>query len=284
MKANSCCILNAGGGAWAFAALARQLSDALWVDVSETPREYNYVLMADGSDAASCGESFIPFRAMRLAADKRLLADVFSSRGVPTPETRLVDSLADAERVLAGEPGREWCLKFPTGCGASGHRRLTAGMRLPASWPLPLVVQEFIRLDWPEVYRTYAAGGQLFGWVVRRFPAGVQSSPWVAHARGARYESAGEIPAAAAGAARSALEAVGLLGSFGCADLLRRPTGEWVVLEVGTDGLFNHVDRDLGLPDVEFEMQRRIAEAFWARVGRTPWGSGGWHPRQAIPA
>jgi len=29
------------------------------------------------------------------------------------------------------------------------------------------------------------------------------------------------------------------LESFGCVDLLQRPTGEWVMLAVGTDGLFS---------------------------------------------
>jgi hypothetical protein len=81
------------------------------------------------------------------------------------------------------------------------------------------------------------------------------------------------------------LQATGLLSSFGCVDLLRRPSGEWVVLEVGTDGMFNHVDRDLGLPEVEQDLQRRVAEAFWARLGSwRPWGSGGWRPRQVVPA
>lgn len=277
---HSCCILNGGGGAWAFRSLAEQLSRALWLDVSEAPREFNYLLLADGFDPSACGELFIPYRAMRLAADKRLLAEAFVAAGVPTPETRLVGSLAEAERVLTEQPGREWCLKFPTGCGGSGHRRLTVGMTLSKSWPLPLVVQEFVRLGRPEVYRTYVAGGQVFGWVVRRFPDGVAPSPWVAHARGARYEAAGDPPAPAVAAARAALEATGLLESFGCVDLLRRPTGEWVVLEVGTDGMFNHVDRELGLPNVEHELQWRVAEAFWARLGRwRPWGSGAWQPR-----
>lgn len=276
----SCCILNGGGGAWAFAGLADQLSRALWLDVSEKPQAFNYLLVVDRFDADACGKLFIPYRAMQLAADKRLLAQVFAAAGVPTPETRLVGSLSEAERMLSEEVGREWCIKFPTGCGASGHRRLTPDMVLPRNWPLPLVVQEFIRLDRPEVYRTYAAGGQLFGWVVRRFPDGVTPSPWVAHARGARYEAAGEAPAAAVTAAWAALEATDLLDSFGCVDLLRRPTGEWVVLEVGTDGVFNHVDRDLGLPEIELEIQRHIAEAFWSKLGDwRPWGSNGWSPR-----
>ncbi|MGL6072670.1 MAG: hypothetical protein ACRC8S_00785 [Fimbriiglobus sp.] len=278
----SYCVLNGGGGAWAFAGLAEQLSRAIWVDISAVPRKFNYLLLQDGFEPTTCGELFIPHRAMQLASDKRLLAEVFAAAGVPIPETRLVASLADAERILADEPDREWCLKFPTSCGASGHRRLTQGMTLPKNWPLPLVVQEFIRMNKPEVYRTYGAGGQMFGWVVRRFPEGTAPSPWVAHARGARYVACGEPPPAATAAAESALEATGLLSSFGCVDLLQRPSGEWLVLEVGTDGLFNHVDRDLGLPDLEREIQRRIAEAFWSRLGSyRPWGSGEWFPRES---
>ena len=235
MNPEICCVLNGGDGAWAFAALARPLADILGIDVSVTPRDFNYLLATD-LDPADCGKLFIPYPSIRLAADKRLLAERFAERGVPTPETRLVGSLAEALQILDKEPEREWCLKYPTGCGAAGHRLLTVGMRLPAGWPMPLVVQEFVRLGRPEVYRIYAAGGETFGWVVRRFPEGAEPSPWVAHARGARYELDGEAPAEAVAAARMAFEAAGLLGSFGCADLLRRPSGEWLVLEVGTDG------------------------------------------------
>ena len=270
MKLESYCVLNGGGGAWAFSALAQQLSDALGIDISETPRQFNYLLAVDGRDPSTCGELFIPIQGIHDAADKRRLAEVFAAHRVPTPDTRLIGSLAEAEKILTDEPDREWCIKFPTGCGASGHRRLVAGMVLPKSWPFPLVVQEFVPLNPPEVYRTYAAGGEMFGWVVRRFPVGVEASPWVAHARGARYEAVGEAPPAATLAARLALESVGLLDSFGCVDLLRRTTGEWVVLEVGTDGMFNHVDRELGLPDLEREIQRRVAAAFWRRFGPHP--------------
>jgi hypothetical protein len=280
MNAASCCILNGGGGAWAFTELADWLSRALWLDVSGVPGEFNYLLHVDHLAPAECRQVFIPYRAMQLAADKRLLAAAFAAGSVPTPETRLVGSLAEAEQLRSSDSGREWCLKFPTGCGAAGHRGLVPGLSLSGGWPLPLVVQEFIRLESPEVYRTYAAGGQSVGWVVRRFPAGAEPSPWVAHARGARYADAGKAPAAATAAAWAALEAVGLDDSFGCVDLLRRPGGEWVVLEVGTDGMFNYVDRDLGLPTVESELQSRVAEAFWSRLGNwRPWGAKGWSPR-----
>jgi len=283
MNPSDCCILNSGGGSWAFAPVARHLSDALWVDASETPRRFNYLLLADDAVAAARTDFFIPFSSMQLAADKRLLASAFTAHGVPTPRTLLLESMADAERLLVTDPSREWCLKFPTGCGASGHRFLTPGMTLPDGWPLPLVVQEFVRLERPEVYRMYGAGGRLFGWVARRFPKGAKPSPWVAHARGARYELAGDPPPRAAAAARAALAASELLDSFGCADLLPGPGGEWLVLEVGTDGMFNHVDRDIGHPGLEQEIQRQIAEAFWGRFGTwRPWGTGGWHSRPAI--
>lgn len=284
IRVDSCCILNGGGGAWAFSSLAEQLSTALWIDVSESPRKYNYLLVMDDFDVSRVGELFIPFRGMELAADKRLLAEAFAAASVPIPETRLVNTLKDAEKILQDNPDRAWCLKYPVSCGASGHRMLTAGMTLPKDWPTPLIVQEFLKLERPEVFRLYGAGGQVFGWVARRFPHGVKTSPWVAHARGARYELAGAAPAEAVAAGRAALKAVGLLDAFGCVDLLRRPTGEFVVLEVGTDGMYNHVDRELNCPELEGEILRRIAEAFWARAGWQPWGSGAWFPRPAVAA
>ena len=177
-----------------------------------------------------------------------------------------MQSLDEARHWAATTPHTSWCLKYPTGCGASGHRLLTSDTTLPDGWPLPLVVQEFIRMERPEVYRLYAAGGQLFGWVARCFPVGVQ---------GARP---GLLMPAVRGTNSRAILRQGRLSRrvpmqqvysshFG-ADSLRRPTGEWVVLEVGTDGMFNYVDRELGLPELEHEIQCRIAEAFWQRLGK----------------
>ena len=113
----------------------------------------------------------------------------------------------------------------------------------------------------------FCAAGELFGWVVRRFPDGTRQSPWVAHARGARYVRLGDPPSQALEVARRALVATRLWDSFGCVDLLRKPGGQWVVLEVGTDGLFNHVDRDLGDADLERELHQRVANAFWKAAG-----------------
>ena len=96
----------------------------------------------------------------------------------------------------------------------------------------------------------------------------------------ARYEHCGDPPLEALTAARSALKATGLLESFGCVDLIQNAEGRWLVLEVGSDGIFNHVDRDIGIASLEREIQHRIAEAFWSRLGDwRPWGVGEWHPR-----
>jgi hypothetical protein len=282
VRSSDCCILNSGGGAWAFDALATELSRALWVDISTTPRRFNYLLLADDSVVSTDLDLFVPVTAIEMAADKRAIARAFSAARVPTPVTSLVESVEDAKRMLASDPHRAWCLKYPTGCGATGHRMLNEDLTLPDGWPLPLVVQEFVPMVRPEVYRTYGAGGHVFGWIARRYPTGSTTSPWVAHVRGARYELAGEIPPAALRAATAALAATGLLNSFGCVDLIARPNGDWLVLEVGTDGLFNHVDRELGQPELELEIQRRIANAFWGKLGDwRPWDTTSWQPRPA---
>jgi len=265
-----CCVLNAGRGSWAFEPLAERLSSALGIEISAKPRSYNYVLSLDGDIDEFCEASFIPLSAIQLAADKRLIAAAFSKHHVPTPRTLLLDTFAEVSAYTAAHRDSRWCLKYPTGCGANGHRLLTPDDREPSRWPRPFVVQEFIPLEPPEVYRLYCAGGQLFGWVVRRFPPAAQSSPWVAHARGAKYASFGQPPVNALTAARAALIATGLINSFGCADLLQRPNGEWVVLEVGTDGIFNHVDRDLEDPSLESELDARVASAFWKCAGLVP--------------
>lgn len=275
----SCCILNGGNGGWAFESLARQLSAALWVDISPVVKDFNYLLYAEESDLPPEESLFISYRAMQTAADKRLLAEWFLKAGVPTPETILLDTRQEVLSFVQGREDREWCLKYPLGCGASGHRLIQGELMLPRDWPKPFIVQEFIRLERPEVYRTYAAGGELFGWIARRFPEGSRASPWVAHARGARYERVGKAPEEALHAAQLALSATDLLETFGCVDLLRKATGQWVVLEVGTDGMFNHVDREVGDSDLEVEIQRRIAETFWRRLGEPPWGRGSWRAK-----
>lgn len=268
--AKECCVLNSGGGAWAFDEFASRLAKAIGVDVAQQARRFNYILHVDDLEQLRDCRSFVPPQAIRLANDKRLLAQVFSDNRVPTPETRLVDTYEEVREFVGDHGKREWCLKYPTSCGAHGHRMVKLADPEPPNWPRPFVVQEFIRRERPEVYRTYCAGNELFRWVVRRFPEGVNSSPWVAHARGARYVSLHYGPIEALDAAASALTATGLLGSFGCVDLLQDSSGRWLVLEVGTDGLSSHVDRDIGDCDLEREIEQRIAKAFWEAAQSTP--------------
>lgn len=265
--AQDCCILNEGGGAWAFEPLARQLASRLGIEIAGTPRRFNYLLHLDDLEPAKTGRLFIPFESVVLASDKRLLAAAFNQHEVPAPETVLMETFAEVLRWVQQRSDRQWCLKYPTSCGARGHRMVRGDEVEPANWPGPFVVQEFIPLEPPEVYRIFGANSDLFGWVVRRFPAAVKPSPWVAHAQGARYVNVGEAPAEAREVARRALIAAGLFESFGCVDLLQRPNGDWLALEVGTDGVFNHVDRELGDAGLEAELGQRVADAFWAAAG-----------------
>src|SRR5579859_7243678 len=217
---DDCCVLNSGNGSWAFEPLANQLARLLGIEVSDQPRRFNYLLFRESPTLPANCRSFVPLEAIRLASDKRLLATVFNEHRVPTPETMAIEDFAQVQDYIRSQPAKQWCLKYPISCGANGHRRLSLGDSEPANWPRPFVVQEFIPMISPEVYRTYCAGGELFGWVVRRFPEGVKPSPWVAHARGARYANAGAAPRDALDAARSALQTTKLIDSFGCADLL----------------------------------------------------------------
>lgn len=266
LSRDECCVLNSGSGSWAFEPLAHQLSAALGIDISEKPRQFNYLLHVEHLELAFSHKSFIPIEAIRFASDKRFLADIFNKNNVAVPQTTLFERFADIQTFLKSNGTRQWCLKYPTSCGANGHRMLSAGDNEPANWPKPYVVQEFVPLVKPEVYRTYCADGKLFGWLVRRFPSGSKQSPWVAHARGARYVLLDDAPANALEAARQALTATSLWDTFGCVDLICRSNGEWLVLEVGTDGVFNHVDREIGNSKFEDLLFKNIASAFWHKV------------------
>lgn len=269
-------LLNAGTGAWAFEEVVVRLASAFWLDATEIPGDYNYVLACDGPEPPT-GRFFIPFEASQVASDKRLQAAAFTQAGISVPETHLLETSDEVRAILQRDSHVRWALKWPTGCGGAGHRLLRADDPIHEDWPRPYVLQRFVELARPEVYRLYCVAGETFGWNVRRFPANTTPSPWVAHARGARYESAGDPPEAAISTARAALEATGLLASFGCVDLLL-DNAVWRVLEVGTDGPYGYVDRDIGLPGASEEIDRRLAEAFWADEPSPPWGTTAWHP------
>jgi len=250
-------ILNSGEGAWAFEPLASRLAHIFGVPVSSTPAEWNYLLAFDG-ELKPEQKSFILLNAVNIATDKRETARVFNAENVPSPPTFLLDD-TELSDFLSKENTRQWLLKWPVGCGAAGHRFIQSGDSIPDDWPRPLVVQEFIEQNRPEVFRIYCVVGGLFGFNARRF-AGDNDSPFVAHARGAHYEIEVAPPEAEA-VARLALRATNLWDSFGCVDLLRSQNGDWLALEVNTDGLWMHVDRDV--PEaIGIEIEGRLVTAF----------------------
>lgn len=249
-------ILNAGSGAWAFETHAQHLGRVCRVSVSAIPSRLNYLLGWE-SETPPAGHCFIPFEASEAASDKRTLARLFAAAKVPTPETHLLGDEKALQQFVQHHTAREWLLKWPVGCGGTGHRFIRAGDEVPADWPRPFVVQEFVRLEEPEVFRLYGVAGEMFGWNARRFD-GETESLFVAHARGAHYGVEGVAPP---DAARRALQSAGLLASFGCADLLRDASGQWLVLEVNTDGRWMHVDRDVPEP-IAHEIETRIGAAF----------------------
>lgn len=171
-KPNENCVLNGGPGSWAFEPLAEQLSTALGVPISAEPRRFNYLLCLDTLPDQFSHQLFIPLSSVRVASDKRLMTEAFRRNDVPIPRTVLLNSFPEVVQYVEQHVKSEWCLKFPTGCGAHGHRMIAADSTEPANWPRPFIVQEFVRLERPEVYRVYCAGGELFGWVARRFPGG----------------------------------------------------------------------------------------------------------------
>jgi hypothetical protein len=65
-----------------------------------------------------------------------------------------------------------------------------------------------------------------------------------------------------------------LVDSFGAVDLLPGKEG-WLVLEIGTDGVVNHVDRDFDNAGLTDELERRLATAFLKDLPK-PWGAGPW--------
>ena len=116
------------------------------------------------------------------------------------------------------------------------------------------------------VYRIYCAGRNLFGWNVRKFPPQQKKQPWVAHAQGAIYEVLNKATDKVIEIATKTFQATYLYGSFGCADFIQDNNGNWLVLEVGTDGIFNHVDRNIGNSSLEQEINHNIARAFYSNI------------------
>ena len=259
-------ILNEGINAWLFEDFSRHLSSVLNIGVVESPVDFNYVL-SWGSEKwgerkiKACEKMFIPYEGIKNASDKRIQARLFNEKKIPTPKTYLFRDKEDIETILRDEKEKEWCIKWPTGCGASGHKIISSSEEIGEEWPSPVILQEFIRLDKPVVYRIYCAAGNLFGWNKRELED--DASPWVAHARGAKYVQLNNPNNQVINICRDTLRVIGIYESFGCVDLLQDRNGSWLVLEVGTDGIFNYVDRNLGISELEERIDKEISKAFY---------------------
>ncbi len=123
--------------------------------------------------------------------------------------------------------------------------------------------------------------GEIFGFNARRFPDKNIKSPWVAHAQGARYEYGENPDMEAKEVAKMALISTGLYDSFGIVDLIKNKQGKWYALEVGTDGIYNHVDREVENDKLFDEINERLARAFWKNIGIPLWGKT-WRYRNSL--
>lgn len=264
-------IINQGGGKWAFENLAYILSESLWVDIQEYFGNLNYILCVENYEINKIA-SFIPIDSIKIAADKRKIEERFNAFGVPRPRTIIPSNAKEIEAILSENDQLKWILKYPTGCGAINHRFIENVSQIPKGWPKPFLLQEFIELQRPEVYRLYCVDGEIFGFNARRFKDKNIKNPWVAHAQGAIYEYGESPDKEAVEVATKALISTGLYYSFGIVDLLKSQDKKWYALEVGTDGIYNYVDRDIENETLINEINERLAKAFWKRIGSPPWG------------
>ena len=264
-------IVNQTAGEWAFDKLANILSQSLWVDVEEDFGDINYLLYADEQKADKIN-NFIPIESIKIAADKRKIEKKFNQYRVARPKTFLADNQKEVELILSEYSQIRWILKYPIGCGGINHRFIDHINQIPKGWPQPFLLQEFIQLQRPEVYRLYCVDGEIFGFNARRFKDANNKSPWVSHANGAIYEY-GETPdKEVREIAKTALMSTGLYDSFGVVDLLKSKDDKWYALEVGTDGIYNYVDREVENQNLFDELNERLAKAFWKKTGVPPWG------------
>jgi hypothetical protein len=270
----SVCILNTGPTAWLFEEYADLLSLSWGVEIDTVPRKFNYVLGTSEKEFPTLPSdclSFINYEAILNTSDKRRLAQVFNSHKVKTPETHLIKSHDEIKKFIGLRRDKKWCLKFPLSCGAAGHCELTHNFKLPADCPTPYVIQEFIQLEDPKVFRTYGYRGKILALSLRYFPTGKKVSPWVSHAKGAKYGHINRIPKIIEQISLHALEAVDLHKTYGVVDLISSEEGEWYILEVGTDGIFTHVDYDLSNDFIKNSHIQRIGQAFatWCQTTNT---------------
>jgi glutathione synthase/RimK-type ligase-like ATP-grasp enzyme len=265
-------ILNQSDGKWAFEDLAQMLSRVLWIDIKEEVGDLNYVLAIDNKINTNNLNTFIPIHSIDLASDKREVEKMFEKFKVRRPKTFVIPDKGRVQAVIKEHTQCLWILKYPTGCGGMHHRLIEDSSQIPEGWESPYLLQEFIKSDRSEVYRLYCTDSELFGFNARRFDDITNKTPWVSHANGAKYVHGEKPNSKVIEIAKQALIATNLYQSFGIVDLIKDRDGEWYVLEVGTDGIYNYVDRDIENDSLLHEINERLAKAFWKRLGTPPWG------------
>lgn len=184
----------------------------------------------------------------------------------------MANNKKEVESILSDYPQTKWILKYPVGCGGINHRFIENVNQIPKGWLKPYIIQEFIQLQEPTVYRLYCVNSEIFGFNARRFKDKNNKTPWVSHVRGAVSEYKDRLDKQAKEVAKSALIATGLYQSFGVVDILRSEENNWYALEVGTDGIYNYVDREVENRNLFDQINERLAKAFWQRIGIPPWG------------
>jgi hypothetical protein len=243
--------------------MARVLDVPITDDDSDV--DLGFVLAWDDKTPPRC-PTFIPFETVASVHDKREQVRRMVAYGVSLPESHLFNDFEELKRFVAGHGDRRWLLKFPSATSGTGHQVVTPETRVTPLWSAPYLLQEFIALEDPCVYRLYGIAGEIFGFNVRRFSDGEAKQPIVSLSTGAHYELAGTPPKAAVEETRRALESVDLLRSFGCVDFLLLPGGDVRVVEVNTDGLYQYVLRVPMLPTLEAELDERFRAAFHAAL------------------
>ncbi len=249
-KKQSAAILHSGPWKKVFGQFPEYLSRLTGWPIVEDDRDisFGYVLGWDEEKPPRC-QTYIPFEAILSANDKREQYKRFKQFDVRIPETHLIDTKEGVFDFFESRPDKKWVLKWPDGCGGMGHQLLSSQTQITAFWRAPFLVQEFIRMNRPQVFRLTAADGIFFNWCVRKFPAEKKTSPWVSHALGAKFESIDQIPDEVEIEVKKALLATELFSSFGAVDLIQSEDGKWLVLEVNTDGVYHYVTREVGLPE-----------------------------------
>jgi glutathione synthase/RimK-type ligase-like ATP-grasp enzyme len=266
-------ILHAGPWKDVFGDFPSRLSACTGLPITETPDGLAlvYVLGWFEHRPLPC-ESFIPLDAIYLAHDKRKQAALFREHGIASPESHLVATEEEALAFPRQRPDKEWILKWPIGCGGAGHQILDANTVMTPLWRPPFLVQELIRMARPRVYRLFVAGGETFSWCVRESNERTAHTPFVSAAGGATVRLEAAVPEAARTEAVRAFMAAGLWDSLGGVDMIQSEAGQWLVLEMNTDGIYHFLQRVVEVPGFGEALDHFTDRAVKKRLARMAGG------------